>query len=130
MRWLLGISCGLILGGAACSIYLSKVLGRVRSYAENWRNRFQTEQLDRARFESQAARVGPLESDVREGRERMEALQGEKSRLESIAERVPALEERVTSLNDELMSLKSTNAELQTHVREQVQAHLDKVAAL
>ena len=50
--------------------------------------------------------------------------------MQTEAERVPDLEGRVTALTGEVTGLTAANAQLQTQLYEQAQAHAEKVAVL
>lgn len=101
-----------------------------RSEAESWRSKHQTEQLERARFETEARRVPALEADLHQARDRAETFGAEKSALQTAAGRIPALEARVTALAEETTRLTAANAQLQTQLQEQAQAHAEKIAVL
>ena len=98
--------------------------------ADNWRCQHQAEQLDRARFETEAGRAAGLDTELQNVRARVESLAGEKSALQTEAERVPNLENRVTALVEQVTSLTAAKAQLQTQLAEQAQAHDEKIAAL
>jgi DNA recombination protein RmuC len=126
----IGILVAALVGAVLLALNLRGSLARVRADIEGWRARFQAEQLERAKSEAQASRTLSLERELHMARERLEALARDKSRLESIAERVPALEIRLSALGDENSLLRTTNATLATQLREQTQAHEEKLAAL
>ena len=108
----------------------SAELAEVHREADNWRCQHQAEQLDRARFETEAGRAAGLDTELQNVRARVESLAGEKSALQIEAERVPNLENRVTALVEQVMSLTAAKAQLQTQLAEQAQAHDEKIAAL
>jgi predicted nucleic acid-binding Zn-ribbon protein len=105
-------------------------LDRARADVESWRTKHHTEQLDRARFETEAQRVVGLEIKLQDARTRLEAIASERAALQPSADRLPLLEERIAALSDELTELRSANAGLQAQMREQAQAHSEKIAAL
>lgn len=105
-------------------------LAKARQEAEAWRGKHQAEQLERARFETEARRIVALEPELRQALTRAETVGAEKSALQAVAERVPDLDKRVKELADEIVGLKTRNAQLQTQLREQEEAHNQKIAAL
>ncbi len=108
----------------------SDELAEARREAESWRDKHQTEQLERARFEVEARRLDRLETDLHQTRARVEILAAEKSALQTEAERVPALGARIEALAEEMTSLRTANAHLETQLQEQAQAHVEKIAVL
>src|SRR5436305_11318744 len=122
-----GILGGIVLGAILCAPWLRRARGSRTSETRELRAKVQSGEIERTKLESQAARVAPLETDLNQARARLEVLSGERSALQAIADRVPVLERRVASLTSELTDLKSLNAALQTQLREQAQAHEDKV---
>src|SRR5579862_1327657 len=142
---------GIGLGSAICWALLRGVIARVRAdlkaaqdsdkarsaelaearrEAESWRSKHQAEQLERARFETEARRVPGLDTDLQQARDRTETLGAEKSALQTDADRVPVLEARVTALAEETTELRTVNAQLETQLQEQARAHADKIAVL
>jgi DNA recombination protein RmuC len=105
-------------------------LRRARGEAEAWRARHEALQLELARASAQVGLVEPQAKERDDLRERLEYLSAEKSRLETTAERVPQLEREVAALTGELMNTRSANSALTTQVREQADAHREKLAAL
>jgi DNA recombination protein RmuC len=130
LTWAASLLVGAGVGAAATAIHFRKLLAVANLSSESWRTRFESEQAERAKFESQASRLAPLDAALKESRERLETLTGEKGELRAAAERVPALEERVVELLADLSSVTTTKAELETQVKEQATAHQDKLAAL
>ena len=119
------------LGEVHCALEARAVeLKEARRETDTWRDKHQTEQLERARFETEAGRVEGLEADLQQVRARAETLAAEKAALQTEAERVPDLEGRVTALTGEVTGLTAANAQLQTQLYEQAQAHAEKVAVL
>jgi DNA recombination protein RmuC len=121
---------GLMFGALACGLYLQVALAKQRAEAEGWRTKYEGERLEHSKYEGLVQQLAPLEQERHELRGRLECLTGDKSRLEAVADRVPALERDIAALNGELMNLNAANAALATQVREQADAHLEKVAAL
>jgi len=109
---------------------LSDELTEARRETSSWRERHQSEQLERTKFETEARRVAGLDADLLQARARIETLATERSALKADAERVPVLEARITTLGAEITSLGATNAQLRTQLQEQASAHADKIAAL
>jgi DNA recombination protein RmuC len=105
-------------------------LAKARQEAEVWRERHQAEQLDRTRFETEARRIVALEPELRRALIRVETAGAEKSALQVVAERVPGLDRSVQALTDDIVALKTRNAELMTELREQQEAHTQRVEAL
>ena len=105
-------------------------LARARQDAEAWRERHQAEQLERAKFETEARRIVALEPELRVALNRAETVGAEKSALQAIAERVPDLDKDVKELTGEIVELKTRNAQLQTQLREQAEAHNERIAVL
>lgn len=105
-------------------------LRRARGGAETWRVRHEVMQLELARASAQAGLVRPLEKERDGLRERLEYLTADKSRLETTADRVPNLERQVAALAADLANLQATNSALSAQMREQAQAHQEKIAAL
>jgi DNA recombination protein RmuC len=130
MTWQIAILAGVLLGWVLSVLSLRVHLSRMRVETETWRTRYQSEQLVRAQSEAQALRAAGLESDLQRARDRFEEVAADKSRLQSTAERLPSLEARLTASQDEILALKTANATLATQLREQAQAHQDKLAAL
>jgi DNA recombination protein RmuC len=126
----LGLLGSAAFGALLVAIWLGAQLRRLTAQAQVLGAEIQAGEIERTRIEAQAARASDLEKDLSDGRARLELLSGERAALQSTAERVPALERQVASLSGELMNLNSINAALTTQVREQAQAHQEKVAAL
>jgi DNA recombination protein RmuC len=105
-------------------------LAEVRRQAEDWRSRHEAEQLERARFETEARRAGELDAELQQARGRLEGLGAEKAALEAEAARLPGLEGRIVVLADETAGLRAAKAQLQTQIEQQALAHAEKVAAL
>jgi DNA recombination protein RmuC len=105
-------------------------LERALQDTEAWRERLQVEQLERAKFEAQAQRAEGLETELSQIRARAEGLAAQRSTFQAAAERVPHLESRLGELADEIAELKASNAQLQTQLYEQAQAHLEKIEML
>ncbi len=121
---------GLLVISLVLSTWIFLALRRAGAQSEQWRSRHDALQLERARLTAQGELVAPLEKERSDLRERLEYLHAEKSRLETTAERVPQLEREVAALTGELMNIGSANSALTTQVREQADAHREKVAAL
>ena len=105
-------------------------LAEAHRESDNWRCQHQADQLDRARFETEAGRAARLDTELQNVRARIESLAGERSALQTEAERVPNPENRVTALVEQVTSLTAAKAQLQTQLAEQAQAHDEKIAAL
>src|SRR3984893_5221060 len=126
-NWMLS---GLLIIVMAFGAWALWGLRRARGEAEAWRARHEALQLELARARAQVELGAPVEKERKDLRERLEFLSAEKSRLETTAERVPQLEREVAALTGELMNTKSANSALTTQVREQADAHREKLAAL
>lgn len=125
------LSIGTVLVIAAGLMAWAEVrLARVRADAESWRARHAALELELARASAQTELLGPLERERNELREQLNYLTAQKSRLETTADRVPSLEREVTALTGEIAGLQSTHAALTAQMREQAQAHQEKLAAL
>ena len=107
-----------------------RTLEEARQDTGTLRERLQAEQVERAKFEAQAQRAGALEIELSQVRARGEAMVAERSAFHAAAERVPGLERRLGELGDEVAELKAGNAQLQTQLCEQAQAHLEKIEIL
>lgn len=105
-------------------------LAAARADLERLRSLHQNEQVERSRFETEARRIPELESEARETRTRAETFAREKAAFEAAAADVPELRAQVADLTDQITRLTAANAELSTQVREQAQAHADKIAVL
>lgn len=105
-------------------------LAEARCQADGWRSKHEAEQLERARFETEARRVAGLEAELQQARGRLEAVGAEKAALEAQAARLPGLDERITALAEEMASLRAANVQLQTQIEQQALAHAEKIAAL
>jgi DNA recombination protein RmuC len=103
---------------------------KTRQESEAWRTKHQEEQLARARFETEAARIVGLQSDLQQIRARTETLATEKAALQMEAGRLPALEAHLIEVTGQVADLKAANAQLQTQLQQEAQAHVEKVAAL
>ena len=121
---------GAALGALLVSFWLGGRLRRVTALAQAAGEKIQAGEIERTRIAAQAARASALEKDLSDARSRIELLSAERAALQSTAERVPALERQVASSSGELLNLTSINAALTTQVREQAEAHREKVAAL
>ena len=113
----------------AAKAHAQKLEGALQD-TETWRERLQAEQVERAKFEAQAQRAGGLEIELSQVRARAEGIAAERSAFHAAAERVPGLESRLGELGDEVAELKASNAQLQTQLYEQAQAHLEKIEML
>jgi DNA recombination protein RmuC len=120
----------LMFGAGACALYFRDALAKQLAKAEGWRTKYEAERLENSRYVGMVQQLAPLEQERHELRGRLESLTGDKSRLEAVADRVPALERDIAALNGELKNLSAANAALSTQVREQADAHVEKVAAL
>jgi DNA recombination protein RmuC len=105
-------------------------LAQAHRAVESWRGQHHAEQLERARFETEARRVAGLEVELQQARSRLESLGAERSALQTDAERVPLLEARIEALTEEVGKLGAAHAQLQTQLEEQARAHAEKVAVL
>jgi hypothetical protein len=106
---IIGVLAGLLIGAAVAWILLRGAarrlsaelraaqaadmgrageLAELRREGETWRSKFESEQVERARFETEARRVAGLESELQQIRGRTEALAIEKSALQIEADRV------------------------------------------
>jgi DNA recombination protein RmuC len=105
-------------------------IAEARAEGENWRGKFESERLERARFETEARRVAGLDAELQQIRSRAAALAIESSALQVEADRVPGLEDRVSALSNDATELKAANAQLRTQLQEQALAHSEKIAVL
>jgi DNA recombination protein RmuC len=121
---------GFLVAAAGWAVWAQLQLSWARDEAEGWRSRHGTLELELARTSAQAKLVGPLETERGDLRERLDHVTAQKSRLETTADRVPSLEQQVAGLMGEITALRSTNAALTAQMREQAQAHQDKLTAL
>src|SRR6202012_5159458 len=120
----------LMFGAGACALYYRVALAKQLAEADGWRTKYEAERLENSKYVGMVQQLAPLERERHELRARLESLTGDKSRLEAVADRVPALERDIAALNGELKNLSAANAALSTQVREQADAHVEKVAAL
>jgi DNA recombination protein RmuC len=121
---------GTLIGIFLCSVAGLLVLRSVRRSAVLWREKHDGLQVELARASAQVERFDPLEKERNDLRERLEYLTVEKSRLETTADRVPNLERQVAALTGDVGSLQASNSALSAQMREQVQAHQEKLAVL
>ena len=135
--FVIGLFGGLAIGAAVARLLLRGAAIRLRadlqaaqSEGETWRGKFESEQLERARFETEARRVAGLDAELQQIRGRTEALAIEKSALQIEAGRVRELEARVSALGNDAIELNATNAQLRTQLQEQALAHAEKIAVL
>ena len=121
---------GLALAASGFAAWALLGLRRARRAAEAWPTRHEALQLELARANAEAEFLGPTARERDSLRERLEYLTAEKSRLETTADRVPTLERQVALLTTDVANLQASNSGLSAQMREQTQAHQDKIAAL
>ena len=121
---------GLALAASGFAAWALLGLRRARRAAEAWRTRHEALQLELARANAEAELLGPTARERDSLRERLEYLTAEKSRLETTADRVPTRERQVALLTTDVANLQASNSGLSAQMREQTQAHQDKIAAL
>lgn len=121
---------GFVVVAAAFAAWALIGLRRAGGNAEAWRGRHDALELALARASAQVELFGPLDKQRDDLRERLEYLSAEKSRLETMADRVPTLEQHIAALTADVATLRVSNSALSAQMREQAQAHQEKVAAL
>jgi DNA recombination protein RmuC len=121
---------GLVLAATGLGVCALLALRRASRDSGAWRARHDALQLELARASAGAELLGPAERERDGLRERLEYLTAEKSRFETTADRVPNLERQVAALTADVASLQASNSALSAQMREQAQAHQEKVAAL
>jgi DNA recombination protein RmuC len=98
--------------------------------AEGFREQLEADRVAKAGAEARAARVPQLEEDLSRSNATVRELTGERSQLSGQAGRIPRLEAEVARLTAVVTSLTAEKTGLETRIRDQEQAHSEKLAIL
>jgi DNA recombination protein RmuC len=110
MNWPMGLA-GLVLGLAVGTVYGHRALKKIQRELETWRSRHDSGLLERARFESEAARVPALEG-------RLDSLQAELTRArEDNAQARARLEEQTRAHDREVGTLKEVRGGIDENLK-------------
>jgi DNA recombination protein RmuC len=118
--YLITLLGGVVLGAAVAWALLRGAVTRLRA------DLTAAQDVDKAR----SGELAEARRDAESWRGKHQAEQLERARFETEVRRVPVLEARVTALAEEVTRLTATNAQLQTQLQEQAQAHAEKIAVL
>lgn len=118
--YLVTLLVGIGLGAAASWTLLRSAAARLRA------NLRAAQDVDKAR----SGELAEARRDAECWRGKHQIEQVERARFETEVRRVPVLEARVTELAEEVTGLTASNAQLQTQLQEQAQAHGEKIAVL